>query len=55
MWCSRVVREVIESPFRQPHWEETLHFRSKQHPPFTHRVGPRTAKAVVSGVSHVSV
>lgn len=59
MWCSRVVTtipyEVIESPFRQPPWEETLHFRSKQPLPITHRVGPRTARAVVSGASHVRV
>ena len=47
--------DVIESPFRQPHREETLHFRSARHPPITHREGPRTESAVVSGASQVPV
>ena len=47
--------DVIESPFRQPYREETLHFRSDRHPPITHREGPRTERAVVSGASQMPV
>ncbi|MDB4750033.1 hypothetical protein OAF83_03930, partial [Rubripirellula sp.] len=37
--------DVIESPFRQPHREETIYVGSKYHPPITHREGPRTERA----------
>ena len=47
--------DVIESPFRQPHREETLHVRSKYHPPITQREGPRTQRAVIPNAMQLPV
>lgn len=47
--------DVIASPLRQPHREETLHFRSKHHPPIIYREGPQTERAVVLGANQVPV
>lgn len=47
--------DVIESPFRQPHREETLHVGSKHHPPITNREGPRTVRAVIPNTMQMPV
>jgi len=47
--------DVIESPFRQPYREETLHFRSKHHPPITQREGPRDQRAVIPNTMQMPV
>ena len=47
--------DVIESPFRQPQREETLHFRSQYHPPITQREGPRTQRAVIPNAMQMPV
>ena len=50
-----ILYDVIESPFRQPHREETLHVRSKYHPPITQREGPRTQRAVIPNALQLPV
>ncbi|MCP4943535.1 MAG: hypothetical protein GY924_16380 [Planctomycetaceae bacterium] len=47
--------DVIESPFRQPYREDTLHVRSKYHPPITLREGPRTERAVIPNTMQMPV
>jgi hypothetical protein len=47
--------DVIESPFRQPHREETIYVGSKYHPPITHREGPRTERAVIPNTVQMPV
>lgn len=47
--------DVIESPFRQPHREDTLHVGSKYHPPITQREGPRTERAVIPNTIQMPV
>lgn len=47
--------DVIESPFRQPHREETLHLRSKHHPPIIRREGPRMERAVIPNTVQMPV
>ena len=47
--------DVIESPFRQPYREDTLHVRSKHHPPITRREGPRMGRAVIPNTMQMPV
>lgn len=47
--------DVIESPFRQPHRENTLHVGSKHHPPICLREGPRTERAVIPNTTQMPV